>query len=274
MNSRPFLRWAGSKRQLLPKLTVYWRPDFKRYVEPFMGSACLFFAIQPRRAILSDLNANLVNTFLAVRDDVGAVATELCTYPLNKERYYELRALDPTKMFPVQAAARFIYLNRFCFNGLYRTNLDGHFNVPFASSGTGKLPDETLLRKCSSLLKHASIESCDFSRILTRVRKGDFIYLDPPYAVQNRRVFREYSSKPFDSCDLDRLAEALLRIDSVGASFVVSYADCAEGREALAAWHPVRVRTKRFIAGFSKHRRHAYELLATNISKEARRGAD
>lgn len=262
---RSFLRWAGSKKQLLPRLKVYWRNSFRRYVEPFMGSACLFFAIRPRRAILADMNEELVRTFLQVRDNPGTVASKLRRFPTGKEAYYEMRALRPEKLTPAEAAARFIYLNRFCFNGLYRTNKSGGFNVPYASSGTGQLPSGDLLHECANALKSASIKSGDFAETLSAVRAGDFVYLDPPFVVQKRRVFREYVADSFGQADLPRLTAMLKKIDLVGAFFVASYADCREGRQALAEWRQCRVRTKRHIAGFSKHRRHAYEIIATNL---------
>jgi DNA adenine methylase len=263
--ARPFLRWAGSKRQLLPKLRTYWGTGFKRYIEPFMGSACLFFAVRPKSALLSDLNKDLVETFRQVRNNPDAVASRLQSYRVSKASYYKLRAVQPDSLGPLEAASRFIYLNRFCFNGLFRTNGKGHFNVPIGSSGTGSLPSEALLKQCASLLKHAELRCYDFSDTLGEMKRGDFAYLDPPFAVKNRRVFREYNANAFGPADLARLAHMLKCIDSLGAFFVVSYADSREGRDILHHWNMSRVRTRRNIAGFTKHRRHAFELVATNI---------
>lgn len=263
---RPFLRWAGSKRQLLPKIRPFWSPAFDRYVEPFMGSACLFFAIGPRAATLNDLNGELVATFIQVRDNPDPVSDHLASYPISKEFYYGLRAQDACTVSGPEAAARFIYLNRFCFNGLYRTNRQGQFNVPFAPSGTGALPTRAMLRACSQSLRRAKITAVDFADAVKDVRAGDFVYLDPPFMVARRRVFNEYSAKPFDLTDLERLGGVLEAIDRAGAVFVVSYADSTEGRQVLAKWRPARVRTRRNIAGFSKHRKHAYELMATNMA--------
>lgn len=231
-----------------------------------MGSACLFFALAPKAALLTDLNQELVATFLQVRDHPFAVADHLVRCALTKSEYLRLRAMRPDKLTAAAVAARFIYLNRYCFNGLYRTNLKGEFNVPYAPNGTGQLPTRRLLRKCAVLLKNAKIQACDFDNTIDRVRKGDFVYLDPPFVVERRRVFREYSSKIFTHEDLARLKRALKRIDAAGATFVVSYADSREGRDALSRWEVARVRTRRNIAGFHEHRGFAYELLATNAS--------
>jgi DNA adenine methylase len=123
-----------------------------------------------------------------------------------------------------------------------------------------------MLRACSRLLRRAKITAVDFAEAVKDVRAGDFVYLDPPFMVARRRVFNEYSAKPFGHTDLERLAEVLEVIDRAGAVFVVSYADSSEGRRVLAKWRPARVRTRRNIAGFSKHRKHAYELMATNMA--------
>jgi DNA adenine methylase len=230
-----------------------------------MGSACLFFDVQPQSAILSDLNAELVNAFNQVKRKPEAVWRELRRYRRSRSTYYRLRGVDTRELDPLEAATRFIYLNRFCFNGLYRTDLEGRFNVPYAPAKTGDLPNQEQLLACSASLQAADLRACDFAETVSRVRRKDFVYLDPPFSVRRRRVFTEYCSDLFGADDLSRLAQALTDIDKKGAGFVVSYADCKEGREALAGWNVSRVRTKRSIAGFAAHRRAAYELLATNI---------
>lgn len=263
----PFLRWAGSKRKLLPKLKNYWNGTFKRYVEPFMGSACLFFALdpQPPAALLSDLNEELVDTFIAVRDNPLLVWKHLQSHVCSREYYYELRSVNSASLSPVKAAARFIYLNRFCFNGLYRTNRQGKFNVPYAASGTGSLPSKEALLAASEALQKAELIAGDFSKTMSLVEEGDFVYLDPPFVVDARRVFTEYYPGHFSGIDLERFSETLRELDAKGAFFMVSYADCKEGRKMLAPWRTNRVRTRRNIAGFSKNRRYAYELMATNF---------
>lgn len=261
---QPFLRWAGSKRQVVPLLAQFWRPTFDRYVEPFMGSACLFFAVSPQRAVLGDLNSELVKVFRAVRTRPTELARELHQLPKGRRAFYQLRGRDPMTMQPVASAARFIFLNRFCFNGLFRTNLKGQFNVPYAPSKTGDLPNTEELQAASHALRCASIRTGDFEDVLADVKANDFIYLDPPFAVSNRRVFRQYGPQTFGISDLRRLAAALTDLDHKGATFVLSYAYCREALEAFGAWPKRRILVHRNIAGFARCRRTATELLFSN----------
>lgn len=265
--NKSFLRWAGSKRKLIPKLLPYWNPQkHKRYVEPFMGSAAFFFNIQPSSAFLSDFNSELVETFIAVRDHPRAVFNRYKRFPIGKEKYYEIRETDPRTLSKLDQAARFIYLNRYCFNGIYRTNANGQFNVPYASSRTGLLPDFEHIRNCSNTLRGAEIICADFEHVLnTYLKQGDFVYLDPPYAVENRRIFRQYGPHTFGLNDLDRLGNALAKLDSRGIDFVVSYALSKESLNTFSEWHIQRTFTQRNVSGFAKHRRKAVELLVSNI---------
>ena len=261
---KPFLRWAGSKKRLIPKLHPYWGEGYKRYVEPFMGSAALFFAIKPSNALLSDINSELVDAFCAVREHPRAVYNRLLQMPMGQDAYYLIRQEETSRLSALERAARFIYLNKFCFNGLYRTNMAGKFNVPYASSKTGQLPSLDDLYKAAKVLSNAQIKLRDFSEALRDVEAGDFVYMDPPYAVKNRRIFKQYGPDTFGTGDLTRLAEALPGIDRIGATFVVSYAMCREAMEAFAGWNIRRTQTQRSVAGFSQHRRRAVEILVSN----------
>ena len=263
-NGKPSLRWAGSKRQLLPKLITYWDEGFTRYIEPFMGSAALFFAIEPHQAILSDKNSDLVETFIAVRDHPRAIYNRLFRLPLGEDAYYRIREEDPLRLSALDRAARFAYLNRFCFNGLYRTNKNGKFNVPYAASKTGRLPAQDELNKAAKALARAQIKARTFDETRQDVQPGDFVYMDPPYAVQNRRIFRQYGPDCFGIEDLTRLASALPQINRCGATFLVSYAMCREALDLFKGWNIQQVQTQRSVAGFSRHRRKAVEILVSN----------
>src|SRR5215212_6007819 len=142
----PFLRWAGSKRSLIPILRKYWKSSHKRYLEPFAGSACLFFALKPPQAILGDLNPELISTYLEIKYRLAAVNHELEKLPAaDRTHYQRLRSVSPRALKPAERAARFIYLNRFCFNGIYRTNLKGELNVPFSGARCGTVPSPEAL---------------------------------------------------------------------------------------------------------------------------------
>ena len=171
----PILRWAGSKRRLVPVLRTYWNKNHSRYLEPFAGSACLFFSLNPTRAILGDVNHELIATYLEVKYRVDGVIRELAKLRLSREQYNTLRALSPCRLDASARAARFIYLNRFCFNGLYRTNLEGRFNVPFSGERCGALPSSDHLKQCSRTLRHARLINADFECVLSKAERGESI---------------------------------------------------------------------------------------------------
>jgi DNA adenine methylase len=261
----PIIRWAGSKRQLLGKLREFWPSDAERYIEPFCGSACLFFDIEPRSAILGDLNTELISTYRALRHDPSLIWECLRRLPTGRQAYYRIRSIEVDSLSDAELAARFLYLNRYCFNGIFRTNLQGRFNVPYGPPRVDNGFDFPTIAKAAALLKRASLVNGDFEDTLKRVECGDFVYLDPPFAVSQRRVFSEYHPASFGLADLSRLSCCLNKLDRRGAKFVVSYADSKEARQLLRTWRCMRVRTYRHIAGFARHRKSAYELMATNI---------
>ena len=263
----PVLRWAGSKRKLIPRLAPYWGEGYSRYLEPFAGSSALFFALAPPSAVLSDINEELIETLECIRDNPREIHRRLNRIECSEKEYYRIRAQTPRSLSLWSRAARFIYLNRNCFNGLYRTNLRGQFNVPFAATGTGGIPPLQVFVENSRLLKRAELVRGGFEEVIRdQVREGDFVYLDPPYAVSNRRIFRQYGPQTFGLDDLEKLRSLLSYIDSKGAVFLMSYADCKESRTFAADWNYRRIFTQRNIAGFSRHRRRAGEALITNIT--------
>jgi DNA adenine methylase len=260
-----FLRWAGSKRRVLHRLLEFVPPAFKRYVEPFAGSACLFFRLQPQAALLSDINPHLIQTYIQVRDNVEEVVTRLRRFKGDEEEYYRIRSLGVAKCSLPEQAARFIYLNRFCFNGLYRTNLSGIFNVPYGGARSGQLPSPEFLRRCSCLLTRADLRACSFEVCLGNVQAGDFVYLDPPYSIASRRVFNEYSNANFGPSQLLQLKGELARIDKLGIPFLVSYGYSREALELGRSFKTLEIVVQRQIAGFAGDRKKSRELIITNF---------
>ncbi len=261
----PFLRWAGSKRRLLPVLQTFWTQKHKRYVEPFAGSACLFFAIKPPKAILGDLNPELIATYVEVKYRIAKVLKELkALRPEDKSEYLRLRDIDITTMTPPARAARFIYLNRYCFNGIYRTNLAGKFNVPFSGVRCGSVPADDVFEKCSNRLRKARFVNGDFEKVLEQAEKGDLVYMDPPFAVRARRVFREYDPSTFSHEDIRRLRSWMERLNARGINFVVSYAESDEADVLKKHFSYETVAVRRHIAGFAAHRAMTNELLISN----------
>ena len=261
---KPFLRWAGSKRKQLSRLAPFWSAsDHERYVEPFAGSACLFFELAPKAAVLGDINKELIETYRVVRDEPERLYRRLCRIRRDAATYCRWRRLKPASLDLETRALRFLYLNRNCFNGIYRTNLDGEFNVPMGTR-PGEYFSRDELLACSRLLQTAILVAGDFVKTLKRVKAGDFVYLDPPYAVTSRRIFKEYGKKTFDTADIPCLSECLTAIVQQNADFLVSYADCAEARAVALKWHSVRLPIRRHVAGFAGDRKHAYEWLISN----------
>lgn len=262
--SGPILRWAGSKRQILSELRMFLPSDAKRYVEPFCGSACFFFDVQPVAAILGDINAELIGTYRTIRRSTKGVWKHYQAFRPTKNNYYRLRKLSPISLKSEKRAARFLFLNRYCFNGLFRTNKSGMFNVPYGGS-TQRILTERHLASAASALRRAQLITGDFQETLSHVRRGDFVYLDPPYALNSRRIFFEYHENTFSTIDLSRLSNELRRIDYVGAWFLLSYADTHDTRRIFSEWFLKRVITRRNIAGFTSSRKRSHELLVANF---------
>jgi DNA adenine methylase len=260
----PILRWAGSKRQLLPALLERCPTPIARYIEPFAGSACLFFALKPPRAVLGDINHELMLTYRILRTHPRLLARAARCFPDTARTYYSLRSKMPEQLPDLARAARFVYLNRHAFNGVFRLNQKGRFNVP-RGRRTGRLPDEASFLRCAIALRGARLITGDFEECLRGVKRGDFVYLDPPYAVAGKRRRGEYGYGAFDTPDLRRLDVALNAIDAAGGTFLLSYADTAAARRVTRSWVRAKIQVRRHVAGFAGKRRTVPELLVTNI---------
>jgi DNA adenine methylase len=210
LSAKPFLKWAGGKRWLVPHLADLLN-SVASYAEPFLGSGTIFFAAQPKKAKLSDNNSDLINAFRMVRDNPYAVLSCLRHIPIDRESFMAIRNL--TQLDPVCRAARFVYLNRTAFNGLYRVNKLGHFNVPFGCKPGTKLFDEDQMIACSLVLQSASIETSDFRVALKAAEDCELLFLDPPYTIRHsNNCFRRYNEQLFawrDQIDLARMANRL-----------------------------------------------------------------
>jgi len=261
---KSFLRWAGSKKQLLPILKEFWLPDHTRYIEPFAGSACLFFELQPESSILGDINAELIQAYEQIKLNITDLLSLLSHASKSKDEYYRLRALQPESLSPPERAARFIYLNRYCFNGLYRTNLGGQFNVPYGGEKSGHLPSPELLMGCHRTLQNTTLLTGDFEKALDLAQTGDLVYMDPPYSVASCRIFNEYTPAPFGKEDITRLRLWMDRLTNSGIEFLVSYADCQESTDLRKDYEYRMVFTRRHIAGFVSKRKEIGEVMISN----------
>ena len=240
-------------------------PDkYRRYIEPFAGSACLLFALRPVRAVLNDINGELVNSYRVLRDHPRILARGVHALPQTEKEYYRQRSKDVELLSELDRAIRFVYLNRHCFNGVYRTNRQGKFNVP-RGNRTGSIPTEKCFYRCSIVLRDVELQSLDFEDCLATVRRGDFVYLDPPYSTSDRSRYGEYGYASFQPIDVPRLVEVLKRLDRVGASFLLSYAGGREEERAFSDWKCRAIRVRRHVAGFADHRTTVSELLVSNF---------
>ena len=208
INTKPVLKWAGGKSQLLGELLPRIPEKYNKYIEPFLGSGAVFFAIGPEHAILADSNPELMNMYRVIASDVEKLITVLSTYENTKDSFYSIRELDWQNMRPLDAAARTIFLNKTCFNGLYRVNRKGQFNTPYGNNKRTVFCDAVEIRKAATLLQKAELICGDFRTVLMEYsQEGDFVYLDPPYIpVSKYSDFKRYTKDQFNEEDQKNLA--------------------------------------------------------------------
>jgi DNA adenine methylase len=260
--SVPFLKWAGGKRWLVRSSVQIAPESFNNYVEPFLGSGAIFFSLRPKKSLLADINSELVNTYNAIKTDWKQVENRIRQHGLrhDDDYYYKLRRSRPRTS--VGLAARFIYLNRTCWNGLYRVNLNGEFNVPRGSKDNVVL-DTDDFQRTSGLLQNALVVPQDFETTLAAAQKGDFVYVDPPYTVNhNHNGFLKYNNHIFSWQDQIRLKESIVGALGRGAMVTVSNADHQSIHELYKdICDPYEIERASVIAGQSKHRRKTTEVL-------------
>lgn len=258
----PFLKWAGGKRWLSNRIVELARPLAGKYIEPFLGSGAIFFALQPSQAILSDANFELINTYQAISADPEKIFRLLRVHQRlhSRDYFYQMRDYKPRCEF--RMAARFIYLNRTCWNGLYRVNLSGKFNVPIGTKSTVVMSTDDW-HAMSNLLKPVKLVCGDFENSIEEAEKGDLVFADPPYTVKhNFNGFIKYNDALFSWGDQVRLRDALLRARRRGASVIVTNAHHASIRQLYREHfllEPV-VRAS-VLAGSTAHRGRYEELL-------------
>ncbi|MDI1229166.1 MAG: Dam family site-specific DNA-(adenine-N6)-methyltransferase [bacterium] len=248
--AKPLLKWAGGKTQLLEELLVKVPMKFGTYIEPFFGGGALFFALRPEKAIIADSNPELVNLYQAVADDYSAVLAHLRTYKNNEKFFYALRAKDWTKLEAAEAAARTIFLNRTCFNGLYRVNKKGQFNVPFGRYSNPKIADEASLKAASHALQKATIICGDYKDVLKEHTKaGDFVFLDPPYLpISAYADFKRYTKEQFYEEDHEDLSKEVHRLHNLGCNVILTNSNHHLVHEQYKDFPIKVVKTKRYIS--------------------------
>jgi len=269
MKTRPFIKWAGGKGHLLPYFSPFFPSMEKgsRYFEPFIGSAAVFFSLQPPHALLSDSNAELIQLYQVVQQDVENLILALQKHDNKKEYYYQVRALDPATLPPVERAARLIFLNKTCYNGLYRVNRKGQFNVPFGRYRNPPICDPDGLRAASLALQSAELRMADFEEAVSTARGLDFIYFDPPYQpISKTSSFTGYTAGKFDDAEQKRLAAVFRDLHQRGCYVMLSNSNAPLVRELYADFQITEIKANRAINSRPDGRGKITECLITNYS--------
>src|SRR5690348_5538756 len=264
----PIIKWAGSRRRG-KRLTAFLPPreQMRRYFEPFVGGAALFFALQHTRSTLSDSNAELINLYTVARDEPDALIAALRAHTTAHDapHYYAMRALAPASLTAVQRAARLIYLNKTCYNGLYRVNSRGQFNVPIGRHKSLTICDEPNLRAASAALRPARLALGDYETVLAGAGPGDFVYFDPPYHPSSATaVFTSYTDRPFDAREQERLAQAFRRLHAAGCHLMQSNSDTPLIHALYSGFRIERVTANRAINSRADRRGPVTELVILN----------
>ena len=268
-----FLKWAGGKSQLIEQFENLFPPAFHNYYEPFIGSGAVFFYLKSKlrlnKVILSDSNEELINCFVVVRDKPFELIEALLSHRKrhSKEYYYEVRSLESNRLDSVSRAARMIYLNKTCFNGLYRVNSKGQFNVPYGDYNNPSIFDRNTLIQASQMLQGVDLRVMTFDKVLDFAGNHDFVYFDPPYIpLSKTSSFTRYSKNEFSIKEQNQLSEVFRALDSRGCFVMLSNSDHSLTREFYRGYDKniVIVRAKRKINSVGSKRGAINEIVVTN----------
>ena len=272
---RPFLKWAGGKRQLLPELLKYVPKQQKAtYYEPFIGGGALLLSLQWRKAVISDLNTELINCYQVVKDSVECLIDELAKHHNDEEYYYEVRDWDRSpyhiERSPVERAARIIFLNKTCFNGLFRVNSQGQFNVPFGRYAEPNIVDKGVLRAVSYYFNANDVQmlNTDFACAVEDAKRNDFIYFDPPYdTVSDPASFTGYDLKGFGKDEQKRLKETFDDLSRRGCKVLLSNSYTPFVVNLYQGYKHVKVEASRAINSNGQKRGKVDEILVMNYDE-------
>jgi DNA adenine methylase len=278
--SRPVVKWAGGKSRLLDRLSTRLPPGrFRTYAEPFVGGGAMFFALAAERrfdrALLADKNADLVALYLAIQSDVKALIDRLRAYSdehlgkgadARREHFYEVRSANTARMSTLERGARLLFLNKTCFNGLWRVNASGKFNVPYGRNDKPRILDVPVLEQAHAALQRATVRVADFAEITAELVEGDFAYFDPPYVPLSRTAnFTAYATDPFGPAEQERLAQELVRLKASRVNAMLSNAATLESRALYErqGFHVGSIQAARQINSDASKRGNVEELVVT-----------
>jgi len=276
---KPFLKWAGGKRQLLPTLFHHLPPGFHTYYEPFVGAGALFLALQPHQAVINDLNAELVNAYRVIQKQPEELIRQLRQHQNSPEYFYQVRALDRhpevyAQLDAVQRASRTIFLNKTCYNGLYRVNRKGQFNAPFGRYSNPAIADAAGIRSLHRFLhqRPMRILNIDFELCVQTARSGDFVYFDPPYdPVSASASFTAYQQEGFGRAEQRRLARVVQDLTRRGCRVMLSNSATDFMRSLYKGYTQIGVSATRRINSVAASRGNVNELLILNYQPETGR---
>ena len=262
VKARPVVKWAGGKRQLLPQLLASQPSSWTHYWEPFVGGGALFFALAPAHAVISDINAEIVTLYRVIRDAVEDLIRDLTHHRNDADYFYQLRAQDPSTLSPVEQASRTVFLNKTCFNGLFRVNRQGQFNVPFGRYAHPNIVNAPGLRAAHHVLQTTEIVHADYLTMVDHMEPGAFVYCDSPYEPRSTTAhFTAYTATGFGWADQVRLAAAVHTLAARGVSVLVSHADSSAIRMLYRGLWAQTVKARRAINANGAKRGGATELI-------------
>ncbi len=273
-----FVKWAGGKKQLLEQFKPFFPKEVKRYFEPFVGGGAVAFHVmkhyKPQEVYLSDINEELTNCLNVIRNNVEELINDLIKLRKihTKENYLKIRAEDPRLLSNLTRATRFIYLNKTCFNGLYRVNSKGEFNVPMGRYKNPSIVNERELREISQLLKNATIQTASFHETIKEAKKGDFVYFDPPYYPLNKTSsFTTYTKDKFLEKEQEHLAKVFKELDKKGCKVMLSNSDTNFVKDLYKDYNISMVKATRMINSNATKRGKINEVVITNYPSEQKK---
>ncbi len=276
--TQPFLKWVGGKRQLIPLIKNYLPKTFNTYYEPFVGAGALLFELKPQKAIINDVNPELINCYEVIRDLSIDLIQDLKKHKNTAGYFYEIRALDRTKeikkLSAVERASRIIYLNKTCFNGLFRVNSHGQFNAPFGRYKNPAIINSDVIRAVSHYLKNNKIKilNTDFSNVVENAKRGDFIYFDPPYdPLSETASFTGYSLNPFGKNEQERLRNVFDALTAKGCKVMLSNSSTEFIAGLYSDYTIITLQANRNINSVGSDRKKISEFLILNYVPEKHR---
>lgn len=266
MIAKPFVKWAGGKTQLLSEISKYAPNKYSRYLEPFVGGGAVLFHAKPKKALINDSNDELINCYHIVQKNVEELIVDLKRHKNDEGYFYTIRNVDVSTLTKIERASRFIYLNRTCFNGLWRVNKNNQFNTPFGKYKNPKFVNKELLRSVSLFLKNVKFFETDFEKFLLKnAKKNDFIYLDPPYyPVSKYSDFKRYTKEFFGKPEQLRLAKTFKKLDKRGCKLLLSNSYTKLVSELYNGFGLVAVKARRSINKNGNGRGRIKEYLVKN----------